>query len=121
MIKGATAMAQYLVQVSYTPEAWAHMVDNPQNRQELVRPAVESLGGKFDHCWMCFGEYDLVGIVELPGNVDAGAFSIGVSAKGAVRAIKTTPLLTMDESVQMMRRASQLAYAPPQGQTAGVR
>ena len=114
-------MAQYLIQVSYTPEAWAQMVDKPQNRQELVRPAVESLGGKFEHCWMSFGEYDLVGIVEFPGNVDAGAFSIGVSAKGAVRAVKTKPLLTMEESVQMMRRASELAYTPPRGQTAGVR
>lgn len=113
-------MAQYLIQVGYTPEAWASMVDNPQNRQEKVAPAVESLGGRFEHCWVCFGEYDLVGIVELPENVDAAAFSIGVSAKGAVRTFKTTPLLTMEESVEAMRRAQRLAYAPPTATPAGV-
>ena len=56
-------MAQYLVQVAYTPDAWAAMIKDPQNRQEKVEPALQSLGGHFLHSWMCFGEYDLVGIV----------------------------------------------------------
>lgn len=113
-------MPQYLVQVAYTPDAWAAMVDTPQNRQELVSPALESVGGKFLHAWMSFGEYDLVGIVETPSNIDVAAFSIGVASKGAVKALHTTPLLTMDESVAAMKRAQQVAYKPP-AQAAGVR
>jgi uncharacterized protein with GYD domain len=114
-------MAQYLLQVAYTPEAWASMVENPQDRQKLVSPAVESLGGRFLHSWMCFGDYDLVGIIDMPGNVDAAALSIGIASKGAIKAFKTTPLLTMDESVQAMRRAQQVAYTPPQRAAAGIR
>ena len=42
------------------------MVKQPQNRLEAVRPVVEKLGGKFEHAWVAFGEYDIVGVVELP-------------------------------------------------------
>ncbi len=107
-------MPQYLVQVAYSPESWAKMVANPQDRQQLVAPAIESLGGKFLHAWMCFGDYDLVGIIEMPGNVDMAAFSVGVSSTGSVKALKTTPLLSMEESVTMMKQAQRLSYTPPQ-------
>ena len=38
-------MPHYLLQVAYTPEAWANMVKNPQNREDAVSPAVQKLGG----------------------------------------------------------------------------
>jgi len=114
-------MPEYLVQVAYTPEAWEAMIREPQNRQEIVRPAVESLGGKFTHAWISFGEYDLIGIIEMPSNVDAAAFSIGVTSKGAVKALKTTPLISMEQSVEAMGRAQRLAYAPPGRTPSGVR
>jgi hypothetical protein len=31
-------MAHYLVQLAYTPEAWAAQLKNPQSRVEIVRP-----------------------------------------------------------------------------------
>jgi len=114
-------MADYLVQVTYTPEAWEAMVREPQNRQQLVAPAAESLGGKFKQAWVAFGEYDLIGIIEMPDNVAAAAFSIGVTAKGAVKAIKTTPLISMDQSVEAMGKAQRMAYTPPGRTPSGVR
>jgi uncharacterized protein with GYD domain len=106
-------MGKYLVQVAYTPEAWAAMVKKPQSRLEAVRPAVESVGGKFDDAWMAFGEYDLVGLCDFPDNVSAAAFSISVAGKGAVKSLHTTPLMSMDESVEAMKKASSSAYRPP--------
>jgi len=41
-------MASYMIQVSYTPEAWATLVKTPQNRLEAVRPAIERLGGRVE-------------------------------------------------------------------------
>jgi hypothetical protein len=38
-----------------------------------------------------------VAIFELPSNVNAAAYCLAVSAGGAVKAIKTTPLLTGHE------------------------
>ncbi len=58
-------------------------------------------------------EYDTVEIIELPDNVDAVAFSMAVPAGGALKAIKTTPLLTMDQAVAAMKKASMFGYRPP--------
>jgi uncharacterized protein with GYD domain len=106
-------MAHYLIQAAYTPEAWAAMSKNPQDRAEAVRPAVEAMGGRLESFYLCFGEYDVVAIGEFPGNVDAGAFAIGVAASGAVRAFRTTPLFEASESIEAMRRSSGSGYTPP--------
>ena len=108
-------MSSYLIEVAYTPEAWAAMVKQPQNRLEAVRPVVEKLGGKFQHAWLAFGEYDIVGVVELPENTDAAAFAMAVYAGGAVKAFKTTPLLSVEEGVEAMRKAQGAGYRRPGG------
>lgn len=106
-------MANYLLQVGYTPEAWANLIAHPHDRIEAVRPVVEKLGGKITHGWFAFGEYDLVAIVEMPGNVEAAAFSLAAAAGGAVRAIKTTPLLTAAEGVEALKKAAKSGYKAP--------
>jgi uncharacterized protein with GYD domain len=106
-------MAHYLIQAAYTPEAWAAMGKNPQDRGEAIRPAVEGMGGKLDSFYMCFGEFDVVAIAQFPGNVDAGAFAISVAAGGAVRAFRTTPLFEASESLEAMRKSADTGYAPP--------
>jgi uncharacterized protein with GYD domain len=71
------------------------------------------LGGAITHGWFAFGEYDLIAIVDMPGNVEAAAFSLAASAGGAVRAIKTTPLLSTAEGVEAMKKASMSGYKAP--------
>ena len=75
-------MARYLFQATYTSEAWAAQVQNPQNRVEVVRPVVERLGGRFECVYYAFGEYDLVAILEMPDNVSMAAIALAVSAGG---------------------------------------
>jgi uncharacterized protein with GYD domain len=106
-------MAHYLIQAAYTPEAWAAMSKNPQDRSEAIRPAIEAMGGRLESFFMCFGEYDVIGIADFPGNVDAGAFAISVAAGGAVRAFRTTPLFEASESVEAMRKSGSTGYTPP--------
>ncbi len=106
-------MAHYLFQVSYTSDAWAAQVKNPQNRIEAVRPVIERLGGKIEATYLAFGEYDVVLTVEFPDNVSAAALSLTVSAGGAVKAIKTTPLMTVEEGVEALKRAGGAGYQPP--------
>ena len=103
----------YLLQVAYTPEAWAHLIAQPQDRIEAVRPAIEKLGGKVLQGWFSFGDYDIVAILEMPGNVEAAAFSLAASAGGAIRSIKTTPLLTTAEGTEAMKKASKSGYKAP--------
>ena len=106
-------MAHFMLQVAYTPDAWATLVKRPQNRLDLVRSVVERLGGRVEGGWMSFGEYDAVVIVEMPNNVTAAAFSMAVAAGGALKAAKTTPLLTFDEGIQALRQAAEAGYQPP--------
>lgn len=106
-------MAYYLIQVAYTPEAWASIVKNQQNRLDAVRPVVEKMGGKIESGWLSFGDYDLVAICQMPRNVEAAAFSLAAAAGGAVKSIKTTPLLTMEEGMEAMKKAAASGYQPP--------
>jgi uncharacterized protein with GYD domain len=112
-------MAQYLLQVSYATEGWAAMLKQPQNRQDAVRPAVEALGGKVQQFWMAFGEYDIIGIIDMPDSVSAAAFSMAILGGGACKAVKTTPLLTVEEGVEAMRKATSCGYRPAKTAAAG--
>jgi uncharacterized protein with GYD domain len=108
-------MAHYLCQLAYTPEAWAAQVKNPADRVKIVAPLLERLGARFETAYLCFGEYDIVFIMEAPDNVSAAAVSLAVTAGGAVKTLKTTPLLTTDEGIEAMRKAGEGAsvYRPP--------
>jgi uncharacterized protein with GYD domain len=106
-------MASYLLQVAYTPEAWANMIAQPHDRLDAVRPVIEKLGGKMLHGWFAFGDYDIVSIIEMPSNVEAAAFSLAAAAGGAIRTIKTTPLMTTAEGIEAMKKASKSGYKAP--------
>jgi uncharacterized protein with GYD domain len=108
-------MPHYLTQVAYTSEGWAALLKKPQNRIEAVRPAVEKLGGKIESAYFSFGEYDIVVVVETPDNVSAAAISMAFAAGGACKAVKTTPLLTVVEGVEAMKKAAKSGYKPVTG------
>lgn len=108
-------MAHYLLQVAYTPQTWATLIKNPQDRVEALKPVLAKMGGKFESAYFAFGEYDIVAILEMPGNVDAAAFAIAAAAGGAVRALKTTPLLSTAEGLDAMKKAAASGYTPPRG------
>lgn len=90
----------------------AALVRNPQDRIKKVTPAVEKMGGKLLAGGYSLGEYDIVVIVSLPNNEDVAALSMAFSAGGAIRAVKTTPLLSGTEAVRAMKKASQSSYKP---------
>ena len=103
-------MPKYLILGSYTSAAWAAQVKNPQNRMEVVRPAIERLGGTFDSAYMAFGDHDIVGIVDMPDNVTAAAGSLAVGAGGAGRS-SITVLITPEEMDQAAQKT--VNYRPP--------
>jgi uncharacterized protein with GYD domain len=113
-------MAHYLVQVAYTPQAWAALVKNPQDRTKVLRPVVEKLGGTFEKAFFAFGEYDIVAVMEMPANTEAAAFAVAAAAGGSIKSIKTTPLMTIEEGIAAMKKAATLAYVPPGAPVAGV-
>ena len=105
-------MATYLFQVTYNSDAWAAMLKHPQDRAAAVANAVEKLGGKVVNFWLSFGEYDIVGVLEMPDNVAAAAFGMAVAAGGACKHVKTTPLLSIADGVKAMKKAGNSGYKP---------
>ncbi len=106
-------MAYYLIQAAYGPDAWEALLKNPHDRAEAIRPGVEGVGGRIHGLWYAFGEYDLVGIFEMPDNVDIAAFMFAAAANRGVKAVKTTPLMTMEDGMEAMRKAPNVGYRPP--------
>ena len=106
-------MAQYLVQVAYTSDTVATLVNNPQDRIAVVSKAVKKLGGKVVNGWLSFGEYDTALIMHLPDNVAAAAFALAIGAGGACKSVKTTPLLSIEEGIAAMKSAATAGYKPP--------
>ena len=105
-------MPFYLHQVSYTPEALAKLIGNPQDRFEAVRGPIEKLGGKIKDSYFAFGPYDAVLITEMPDNVAAAAIALAFSAGGALRNCQTTALMTNTEALDAMRKAGTCGYKP---------
>ncbi len=106
-------MAFYLVQASYSTQASAAMIKNPQDRAAAVKPVIERMGGKMHGLWLAFGEYDVVLIAEMPDNVSAAAVAMAVGSSGGISAYRTTPLLTSAEAMQAMKKASGVGYQAP--------
>jgi uncharacterized protein with GYD domain len=112
-------MSLFLSQVAYNEEGWKALVSNPQNRLDVIRPVVEKLGGRLINAYFAFGDYDFVLISEFPDNVSIAALAIAAAAGGAVKSIKTTPLMEAAEGLEALRKAAASGYrAPTSGRTA---
>ena len=106
-------MPYYLYQAAYTPEAWAAQIKNPQDVRERTQAIMEQFGGKLVGTWYAFGEYDLVSIAEFPDNVSIATVIIAFAAGGALKAAKTTVLMTVEEGLEAMKQVVGSAYQPP--------
>ncbi len=105
-------MALYMYQAAYTDESWAAQMKNPQNRVETVgRQVCEAAGGKLVGGWLCFGDYDIVLIAEVPNNESMAAIALVAAAGGAIKSSKTTVLLTGDQGVEALNKAGAVAGA----------
>ena len=74
---------------------------------------LEEVGGRLLCFFYAFSEYDGVAIFEAPDETTAAAALLAVVAPGHDKAIKTTALLTVEQAMEGMRRASGLRYRPP--------
>lgn len=107
-------MSRYLVEVAYTPESWAGQLKDPKDRREVIRPVLDSVGAKLESMYYAFGDRDIIAIVDAPDNVSAAAMSLAFSAGGHLKSARTTPLMTVEEGLEAMRRGFRAygAYKP---------
>ena len=106
-------MPMYLTRFSYTPEAWARMTANPEDRRAAARQYIESVGGKLHGFWYAFGAHDGYNLWEAPDNVSMAATAIAIAAGGALKSCETTVLLTVEETLSALQKASSITYRAP--------
>jgi uncharacterized protein with GYD domain len=106
-------MPLYLARFSYTPETWARMIANPEDRRKAAQSYIESVGGNLHGFWYAFGTHDGYVLWEAPDNASMAAVALAISSGGALSSQETTVLLTVDETLDALRRAQQIQYKAP--------
>jgi len=106
-------MSLYLSKFSYTPETWAKLISNPEDRRAAARTYIESVGGKLHGFWYAFGTHDGYNLWEAPDNVSMAAVALAISAGGALSSFETTVLLSVDDTLEVLRKAGQIRYRAP--------
>lgn len=106
-------MTMYLTRFSYTPETWARLLNNPEDRRPAAQRYIESVGGKLHGFWYAFGERDGYTLWEAPDNVSMAAVAVAIGGGGALSAFETTVLLTVEETLAALEKARSIKYKPP--------
>lgn len=106
-------MALYMVQMTYTSEAWAAMTKRPQDRTIPSDELLQKFGGKLLGLYYSLGKYDGMVLFEVPDDISASAVGLAVKASGIMKVNEITRLFTMDEALEAMRKAGGSPFSGP--------
>lgn len=106
-------MPLYMSQFSYTPDALAAFVKNPEDRTAPIQQLTEKLGGRFVSLYYTLGEYDGFVIWEFPDEMTATAAILAAVSPGHLRATKTTLLMSGATVMEAMRKAGSVSFRGP--------
>ena len=106
-------MVVSMIQFSYKPETVGKLIKNPEDRSVAVRKLIEQAGGKLLAFYYSYGDYDGIVMAEMPDNTAGLAASMVSIAAGGTSKIKTTILITVEEAMAAMRKASGIKLDMP--------
>lgn len=106
-------MPHYMLQFRYSPQVWAGLREQPEDRTAPVRALLEGVGGRLLGLHWTLDDYDGVVILEAPDNLAVAGAMTAVKSSGAVETIKMVPLFTAKEGQQLLQRARGATYRPP--------
>ncbi len=106
-------MARYLLQASYTQQGVAGLVSSPEDRSGVIRALAESVGGRVITFDYCFGEFDVVVVLEMPDDTTMTSMVMAVGASGSVTNLRTTVLIPAADGFAAAQKAKELTYRPP--------
>jgi uncharacterized protein with GYD domain len=77
-------MKKFLMRGSYTVEGVQGLMKvGGSSRRSHFEEITKSLGGTVESFYYAFGSNDVFAIVDLPGDAEAAALSLGIAAGGA--------------------------------------
>jgi len=106
-------MPLYMSSFSYTPETWARLIGNPEDRRKAAQSYIESVGGELHGFWYAFGAHDGYSLWEAPDNASMAAVALAISGGGALSSFETTVLMTVDETMDVLSKAKEIQYRAP--------
>ena len=111
-------MGLYCLRAQYTPDAIKAIISSGENREDAVRKAVTSVGGKLHGFYGIYGDrdgYHLMVIIETPSNAEYIVTVVSAVMGGAIAKWTTNVLYTADELVaaSKMVNSSKVDYRPP--------
>lgn len=106
-------MPLYLSRFSYTPETWARLIGNPEDRRKAAQSYIESVDGKLHGFWYAFGTHDGYTLWEAPDNISMAAVAVAITGGRGLSSFETTALLTVDETLDALRKAKEIQYQAP--------
>jgi uncharacterized protein with GYD domain len=90
-------MAKYLFEANYVGEGIKGLMrEGGTKRRDALVDALKSVGGTLDSFYYAFGDTDVLGIFDIPGNANAAALSLMVNSTGSVK-VRLKPLLTVED------------------------
>jgi uncharacterized protein with GYD domain len=98
-------MARYLIQANYTQQGVAGLASSPEDRSGMLVSLVESIGGKVHSLDYCFGEFDVVIVMEAPDDIAMAGLSMAVGASAAVTNLQTTVLIPTADGLAAAQKA----------------
>ncbi|MDP2274497.1 MAG: GYD domain-containing protein [Archangium sp.] len=106
-------MPTYLTRFSYAPATWAKLMQRPEDRSAAAKQYIEASGGKLHGFWYAFGEHDGVILWDAPDNVSMAATALAITAGGALTSMQTTPLMSVEDTLKALQKASTIKYRAP--------
>ena len=75
------------------------------------------MGGKLHQMYFCFGDDDVIAIIEAPNDEAMAAGALAVGASGSMAGGSTTKLMTTAEAQAAMKKAGSVSssYVPATG------
>ena len=106
-------MTKYLVEETFSSQAAAGIMQNPEDRFEVLKPLCEAAGCKLEQFYISGIENKSYLIIESPDL--SKIYTIGATflAGGTASSIKYIPLLTVPEALSLFKKAGSLGFRPP--------
>jgi uncharacterized protein with GYD domain len=84
MFERRDTMPTYITLANWTDQGIRNVKESSQ-RLDAARKAVEAAGGKWLGFYMTMGRYDMVVIIEAPGDEVASAVLLAIGSGGSIR------------------------------------
>ena len=106
-------MPKYLTLFSFKGETLGRLIENPSDREDVVRKLAESVGGRLEAYYVMFGQYDGCVIMDAPDSMTVAAAVVAVGGTGAFSALETHELLSASQFIEILEKAKSVTFTPP--------